>query len=81
MFENARRISGLDVALLVEYRVIGQRALQVGGNDFAVANHRSRVVTLAAGLVRMTQHQSNAADFRDQPLEHPVAGLKKIIPQ
>ena len=78
--EHAGVVSGLEVALLVEYFVVRQQALVIARNELAVAQHRRCVVALIAVLDRMAEDHGYVSGRRRDAIRLTAAGAVEVRP-
>ncbi len=76
-FEHAWRGAGLEIALLVEHRVVRQAGFSVDLRDTAVADHRHRIVPPAFARFGEADQRRDATDLARQRGELRGAGVEK----
>ena len=81
MLEHARRITGVEVAHLVEHLVVRQQRLQIRRNNAPIPQHRSRIEILIAHAMRMTDDQRNTRDLTREPGQRIGTAFVEIVAQ
>ena len=79
--DDARITAGVEVALLVENRVIRKATLAIARNYLAVAQHRHRVVASVRRKLWKADEDSDAFDARGEPRQFVGARGKKCRTQ
>jgi hypothetical protein len=79
--DDARLAAGLEVALFIEHRVVGQALLAVGSLDATVAQHGERVVAPAVGAFREADQHRGVGNRCRQHAEPARAGVDERGPQ
>ncbi len=79
--DDARGVPRLEIALLVEHRVVRQPLLAIDRADATVAQHRERVVAAAAVTLGKADDDGRAPERRGQRGQLGRAGVEERRPQ